>query len=110
MDERNPRAQAQADVLSQVDAFAGRIMVDVACDHRQTKLAVSGSETVAQIRRRALAEMEILAAQPERYLVIGAGHRRINPDRTIDELQAEGEKLAFRFMRPPEFGQPEEKS
>jgi len=104
MDERERRNKEHASFMSQADQSGEKIIVDVACDDRVTKISVDGWETVMQIRRKALAEMKILTAHPDEYLVIGAGHRRIDAGRTIDELQAEGERLAFRFLRPPVFG------
>ena len=112
MDGRNHRSKEHASFMpgAQTDGSGGAIIVDIACDDRFSKLSVEGWETVAQIRRKALAEMKILTASPDAYLVIGAGRRRIDAGRTIDELQAEGERLAFRFLRPPVFGKHVEKN
>jgi len=88
----------------EVNRVGGSIIVEVACDDRFTKLSVEGRETLAEVRRKALDEMGILASNPDEFVAIGAGRRRIDDQRTIDELVQEGERLAFRFLRAPRFG------
>jgi len=67
---------------------SGSLIVEVACDDRQTQLAVQGSDTVAEVRRAALAEMQILTTDPNKYVVIGAGRQPVRDQRTMDELLA----------------------
>jgi hypothetical protein len=88
----------------EMNRTGGSIIVEVACDDRFTKLSVDGHETLAEVRRKALEEMGIVAANPDEYIVIGPGRRRIDDQATIDQLVKQGERLAFRFLRAPRFG------
>ncbi len=84
------------------------LIVEVACDDRQTQLAVQGSDTVAEVRRAALAEMQILTTDPSKYVVIGAGRQPVRDQRTMDELLGEGQTLYFRLLPQVAFGMPRE--
>ena len=80
------------------------IIVEVACDDRRTQLEVEGSETLAEIRSKALEEMEILAADPDKYVVIGGDRQPVNDRRKVEDLLAEGQALCFRLLPQVAFG------
>lgn len=80
------------------------LIVEVACDDRQTQLAVQGNETVGQIRRKALSEMQIKVSDPNKYVVIGPNHQPINNQRTAEEILKEGQALYFRLIPQVAFG------
>ncbi len=80
------------------------VTVEVACDDRQTQLDVEGSETLAEVRTRALEELGMLAADPERYVVIGSDRQPVDDQRTIDELVAASQTLAFRLLPQVAYG------
>jgi hypothetical protein len=80
------------------------VKIEVVCDDRQTQLDVEGSETLGEVRNRALEELGMLASDPERYVVIGSDRQPIDDHRTIDELIAEGQTLAFRLLPQVAYG------
>jgi hypothetical protein len=102
--ERQRQTSSFAPAASQVSGASDGVLVDVACDDRQTQLAVDGSETVADVRREALAEMEILASDPNKYIVVGADRQPVEGQRTVNDLLAEGQTLSFRLMPQVAFG------
>ena len=80
------------------------VKIEVACDDRQTQLEAEGSETLGEVRNRALEELGMLASNPERYVVIGSDRQPIEDRRTIDELISEGQTLAFRLLPQVAYG------
>jgi hypothetical protein len=80
------------------------VVVQVVCDDKQVSFAVSGHETLGQIKREAIREMEILTATPERYVVIGPNRQPVGDDLTVGGLVAEGQELSLRLLARPAFG------
>ena len=73
-----------------LSSFSGshksNITIEVACDDCQTELEVHGNDTIAQVRHRALSEMQILATDPNKYVVIGPDRQPIRDQCTVDEI------------------------
>ena len=80
------------------------VLVEVACDDRQTQIEVDGHETIGEVRRRALAEMRILASDPRKYLVVGPSRQPLNDMRSVDEVLNEEQGMYFRLVPQVAFG------
>lgn len=83
---------------------ASTIVADVVCDDRQVQLSVEGHNTVGQIRQRAIAEMQIMTQDAEKYVVIGPNRQPVSDQRTVDEIINEGQELCFRLIPQVAFG------
>jgi hypothetical protein len=53
----------------------GQLLVNVRCDGQRVQLGFAGHETVADAKRQALDQMQVLSANPEKYIVIGANRQ-----------------------------------
>jgi hypothetical protein len=104
MNQRQRQKSEDASPARQGRRTRESITIDVACDDRQTQLDVRGCETLSEVRTRALEELGMLASDPERYVVIGSDRQPLDDQRTIDELAAEGQTLAFRFLPQVAYG------
>lgn len=82
----------------------GSVLVEVACDDRQTQLEVDGDDTIGEIRRQALTEMQIMASDPRKYLVIGPSNQPIDERRSVNEVLNEGQAMYFRLVPQVAFG------
>ena len=91
-------------VQSQRPNNTGAMVVDVVCDDRQVQLSVEGHNTVGQIRQRAIAEMQIMTQDAEKYVVIGPNRQPVSDQRTVDEIINEGQELCFRLIPQVAFG------
>jgi hypothetical protein len=82
----------------------GRLLVEVACDDRRVQLDFEGHETVAEVKRRALGEMQILSANPNKYIVIGANRQPLDDRQVLRDILAQGQSLEFRLIPQVAFG------
>ena len=83
--------------------------VRVECiDGNVVRLQARGTETVAEVRSRALEELGPLASRSERYVVMTAGTggevRALDDTETLDQVMARGEELEFQLIPPAAWG------
>jgi hypothetical protein len=99
-DDRN-RNKLQGNITS---SKQDRLLVEVASDDRRVQFAVEGHETVDQVKRQALTEMQIPAPNPERYIVIGANRQPLEDNQLLHDMLKRGEPLEFRLIPQVAFG------
>lgn len=106
MREFERKAQTSPDVPggSHEASSNGEVVVQVACDDREAHVTVSGRNTIREVRRQAIRDLQILASDPDKYVVIGPNRQPVSDDRTVDELLAQGQTLSFRLIPQVAFG------
>ncbi len=80
------------------------LLAEVASDDRRVQLAIEGDETIGQVKLKALAEMQIPAANPERYIVIGANRQPVDDNQLLNDVLKQGDALEFRLIPQVAFG------
>jgi hypothetical protein len=83
---------------------SSELVVEVACDDRLVRFPVDGCETVAQIRSRALQEMQMIDPDSRRYIVIDSNRQPVRDQQTIDEILSQSQALCFRLVPQVAFG------
>ena len=63
-----------------------------------------GTDTIADVRRAALAETGAVTGSPDQYVVLAASGRVLDDDDSIDQVLAAGEALNLQLIKPPRFG------
>jgi hypothetical protein len=86
------------------NAGSGPLFVDVACDDRRVQMGLEGHETVGNVKRRALGEMQIFSANPNRYITVGANRQPLDDNLAIRDILAQGQLLEFRLIPQVAFG------
>ena len=81
-----------------------QFLAELACDGSRVQLDVEGSATVGDVKRRALAEMQIVSSNPNRYIAVGSNGQKINDNEIMQNILSQGQPLEFRLVRPVAFG------
>jgi len=84
----------------------GQLLVEVACDDRRVQLGFGGHETVAEVKRQALRDMQIFSANPNRYIAIGTNRQPLDDRQVLRDILAQGQSLEFRLIPQVAFGPP----
>jgi hypothetical protein len=83
---------------------SSEIAVEVSCDDCTAHMFLEGHETISQVRDRALQEMQMIAPDSRRYIVIDSNRQPVNDRLTIDELISQGLVMHFRLVPQVAFG------
>lgn len=73
-------------------------------DGYEVQLEVRGTETIAEVRRAVLDQVDLYADDPNAYVVATRSGRPIEPGTTVDQLLSQGETLDFLLLKPAAFG------
>jgi hypothetical protein len=82
----------------------GQLLVSVRCDDRRVQLGFGGHETVADVKRQALEEMQVPLANPDKYIVIGANRQPLDNRQILRDILAKGQSLDFHLIPQVAFG------
>jgi hypothetical protein len=82
----------------------GKLLVEVVCDDRRVQLGIGEHETIADVKRQALGEMQIPSANPNKYIVIGANRQPLDDRQALRDILAQGQSLEFHLIPQVAFG------
>ena len=91
--------------LPGTSSSVGTYVVEVeTVDGNAVQMEVRGIDTVADVRRVALAETGAVTGSPDQYVVLAASGRVLDEGDSIDQVLAAGEALNLQLIKPPRFG------
>ncbi len=81
-----------------------QLLVEVACEDRRLRLAVPASATAGDLKYESLGKMELVLADPQKYIVIGSNGVPVDDNQTMRDMMAKDLTLEFRLIKPAAFG------
>jgi hypothetical protein len=92
--------------LHQVSSSGSKnlLLAEIACDDRCVQLDLKGDETVGQIKRLSLVQMQIPYANPNRYTAVGSNRKPLDDHMVLRDILAQGQSAELRLIPQVAFG------
>lgn len=104
MDQQQRERQSGGSALRSTGTVGTYVAEVEIADGSVVQMEVRGTDTIADVRRTALAEAGAVTGRADQYVVLAASGRVLDDGESIDQVLAAGEALNLQLIKPPRFG------
>ena len=106
MTERQELARGVAAATTSAGGATRHTVRVESIDGEVVQIEARSTDTVGAVCAASLGNLNLLAPDPDKYFLLDAGNRVVDPDMTIDQVLAENRELSFQLIPQAEFGPP----